>query len=822
MATFLKFTFDRTGGREIMRKKIRKLCCMGLAMAVLLGVLSPAASAAGAEIAAGLASLSITGVPAPQNNAGTGIPYLDENGQQASCDTYTEIGSGMLTWGTAGQSTWYVASSTQTLSGRVTVNGDVHLILVNNANLTVSGGIRVASGSSLTIYAQSAGDTMGALIANASSAGNAGIGGNVGDSNGAITINGGEITASGADASGRSGGGAGIGSGDRARAEGTITINGGDVTATGGTGEHGAGAGIGGGGNSSAAKEIVITGGVIYAEAGANGAAGIGGGGHDGLLEKIVITGGTITAKGTYRNGSAGNGKANAIGGGSGGYAADPSDFSNCMITDAQAKLTSIYGDKDNSGLAVLDKNYTIETGATLEIPKGTTLVIESGVTLTNNGTFIHNGGLDNRGTVTGSGTAVHNLSSGTAVNADEHEGKCGCGETVRMAHGFGNYRDNGDGTHTEYCSICQYEKATAAHSYNTWTENDAFMQNCGTCGMQRTITVGSVSGKVQFDTSGPDIKADLTLQAEASADAEGMSWQWQKMETKTALSIAPSESHDDGYYQSYTYRDVPEGGTIAFRYQASGPCSFRYYLMGPDRFMEEIQVDEAMSGYETVVIPELPAGTYTLEISPMQTDMLTLDTQPTQVSYEAYADINGATKAAYTVPDFESGAQYRVQIRLGNETLVREYRSPERLAITGVAAQDAQYDGSAHTGYTGTAAAAGYTGEIAVTYQMKSGENYRNIPSAPVDPGQYRVLFTIDSQDGASYGIEALEFTITAQDTPADGSGADGNGGTSSGEGVVQTGDGRNLFFWVALMCTSAAGLAGAGFAYKRSKKRA
>lgn len=803
-----------------MRKKIRKLCCMGLAMAVLLGVLSPAASATGAEIAAGLASLSITGVPAPQNNAGTGIPYLDENGQQASCDTYTEIGSGMFAWGTAGQSTWYVASSTQTLSGRVTVNGDVHLILVNGATLTVGGGIRVASGSSLTIYAQSAGDTMGALTATASSAGYAGIGGNVWESNGAITINGGKIIATGSNGVGAAGGGAGIGSGDRARAEGAITINGGDVTATGGTGEYGAGAGIGGGGNSSSAKEIVITGGVIYAEAGANGAAGIGGGGHDGLLEKIVITGGTITAKGTYPNGSAGNGKANAIGGGGGKNAADPSDFSNCMITDAQAKATSIYGDKDNDGIAVLDNDYTIAAGTTFEIPKGTTLVIKSGVTLTNNGTFIHNGGLDNRGMVTGSGIVVHHLSSGTAVNADEHEGKCGCGETVRMAHDSGNYRDNGDGTHTEYCSICQYEKATAAHSYSTWTENDAFMQNCSICGAQRTITVDSVSGKVQFDTSGPDVKADLTLQAEASANAKGMSWQWEKMETKTALSIAPSESHDDGYYQSYTYRDVPEGGTIAFRYQASGPCSFRYYLIGPDYFREEIQVDEAMSGYETVVFPELPAGTYTLEIFSMQ-DVLTLDAQATQVSYGVYADISGATNASYTVPDFESGVQYRVQIHLANGTLMREYRSPERLAITGVTAQDAQYDGSAHTGYTGTAAAAGYTGKIAVTYQVKSEGAYRDISSAPVDPGQYRVLFTFDSQDGASYGIEALEFTITAQDTPADGSDTGDNGGTNPGEGVAQTGDSRNLLSWAVLLCTSAAGLAGAGFAYKKGRKR-
>ncbi len=81
-------------------------------MAVLLGVFSPAVSAASAETAAEQTSLAMTGVPAPQNNAGAGVFFLDENGTQASCDTYTEIGSGMFTWGVKGESTWYVAGST--------------------------------------------------------------------------------------------------------------------------------------------------------------------------------------------------------------------------------------------------------------------------------------------------------------------------------------------------------------------------------------------------------------------------------------------------------------------------------------------------------------------------------------------------------------------------------------------------------------------------------------------------------------------------------------------------------------------------------------
>ena len=789
-------------------------------MAVLLGVFSPAVSAASAETAAEQTSLAMTGVPAPQNNAGAGVFFLDENGTQASCDTYTEIGSGMFTWGVKGESTWYVAGSTQELAERVTVNGDVHLILVDGVTLTVRGGIRVASGSSLTIYAQSTEGLMGALVANASSEGNAGIGGNAMESNGAITINGGKITATGADASGNRGGGSGIGGGEGVKVKGTITINGGNITAIGGTGDYGAGAGIGGGGISSYVEKIVITGGVIYAEAGANGAAGIGGGGHDGILETIVITGGIITAKGTYRNGIPGNGHANAIGGGGGKNAADPSDFNDCIITDVQAQKTSIYGDKSNDGYAVLSENYIIADGETLEITEGTILVIERGVTLTNNGTFIHNGGLENYGMITGDGTVIHHLSSGTAIDANEHRGACGCGEPMQGAHIFGNYRDNEDGTHTGYCSICQYEKDTS-HTYNTQIISDAFVQSCSLCGMKRTITVSSVIGELQFDTSGPDIKVGLTLQAEASTDVQEMSWQWQKMETKTAFSIAPSKENDEGYRLSYTYQDVPEGGTIAFRYLASAACHFDYYLSGPDQSREYVNVDKAMSDYETVVFAELPAGTYTLHIyMPYEDNVLTLDMQAAQVSYGVYTDISGAAKASYTEMAFESGAQYRVQIFLENQTLVREYLCPERLTISGVEAQVAQYDGSAHTGYTGTAVVEGYNGYIEVTYQIKNGETYRDIASAPVEPGQYRVLFTTVSEDGALYGIEALEFAITGQDTSSDNPGEGDNGGTNSGESAVQTGDESNLFFWTVLLCTSAACLAGAGFVYKRGRK--
>lgn len=457
-----------------------------------------------------------------------------------------------MSWGTAGTEQWYVAQGEININGRVTVNGDVHLILTDGASLTITDGIRVSDGNSLTIYAQSAGGGMGKLTATATSQGCAGIGGNNRESNGVLTINGGDITARGADYSGDNGGGAGIGSGYKAYASGTITINGGDIKAYGGTGNYGAGAGIGAGGSSSDAKEIIISGGTIYAQAGTNGAAGIGGGGHDGELESITITGGNITAKGTYRNGSTGNGQANAIGGGGGRSPADPSNFSSCVITDYESRETSLYGDPDNDGKTVFAEDYTIQSDETLVISKGTTLVINSGVTLTNNGTFIHDGALENNGEIIGDGETVHVIYSGNPADETYHEGACGCGETVRETHTFGNYRDKGDGTHAEYCSLCDYEKEPVAHSYVTSVENGTFKQVCSHCGDERTITVGDVGAALSYDMTGETIGIDANLSVQTSEEVEGISYQWQRSETLTVDSVEPS-TEESSYYARYT-----------------------------------------------------------------------------------------------------------------------------------------------------------------------------------------------------------------------------------------------------------------------------
>lgn len=141
--------------------------------------------------------------------------------------------SSMTTTMSAG---WYVVSDNVTVSDRISVSGDVHLVLCDGATLTAQTGISVTDGNSLTIYSQS-GNT-GKLVATVP-AGNethylAAIGGdrygNIHDAGtpvkaGSITIHGGDITATAYFSA------AGIGKAYEGKA-GNITIYGGKVTAS--------------------------------------------------------------------------------------------------------------------------------------------------------------------------------------------------------------------------------------------------------------------------------------------------------------------------------------------------------------------------------------------------------------------------------------------------------------------------------------------------------------------------------------------------------------------------------------------------------------
>ena len=148
---------------------------------------------------------------------------------------YTEVKSTDVSWGNENTESWYVAEGTVEIPSRVTVTGNVHLILKDGCNLTVNGGIQVAGENSLTIYAQTengeVNNVTGQLTAKANgNTGDAGIGGNgvkddnnivTGETAGAITIHGGTVTAIGNDSD------AGIGGGKNGSA-GTFSTTGAD------------------------------------------------------------------------------------------------------------------------------------------------------------------------------------------------------------------------------------------------------------------------------------------------------------------------------------------------------------------------------------------------------------------------------------------------------------------------------------------------------------------------------------------------------------------------------------------------------------------
>lgn len=375
------------------------------------------------------------------------------------------------------ESGWYVVREGEVANGkRTVVSGDVHLILMNGAELNCRKGIQLNSDSSLSIYSEiNAGDEpVGKLTAVGSSPDSddtghrAGIGGDEtlqhsgdvtifggeifcqgqgraagiggggmeGDS-GTIEILGGTVEARGDDlglgagigsgGDGNSGnivigeraivrafgsgmGGAGIGSGKAGYCT-NIEINGGDITATGYNGAAGIGAGAG----HRCRDGITITGGHVKATGGSksegNGGAGIGGGGGDKFSGGFA--GGNILISGGYVEAAGGAGSLNdgdGIGNGGGFKGPDPSTFSTgdsgkaiifasaggesgAAIYDQSGKeneswrgiifengVGAAYGDQ------TLQEDLTIAKEQSLEIPKGTKLVVPDDVTLTNYG----------------------------------------------------------------------------------------------------------------------------------------------------------------------------------------------------------------------------------------------------------------------------------------------------------------------------------------------------------------------------------------------------------------------------------------------------
>ncbi|MCF2665327.1 S-layer homology domain-containing protein [Oscillibacter valericigenes] len=380
--------------------------------------------------------------------------YLDEDGAEQTCNTAIVVTSEDTTWTTG----WYVVTGDVTMGTadapkRVTVTGDVHLILADGCNFTVKGGIQVqdddaditnGSANALAIYAQSTEEsTMGRLTAQNAAKGNAGIGGGgYGGNGGTITINGGTVKATGGDGAAIGGGGSSSSGGYNAGGSGgTITINGGSVTAT---CDSGGGAGIGGGvgldwgiggyGAGGSGGTITINGGTVNATSTTGAGIGGGGGNNGGIGGEITISGGTVetTSIGggksisSEQNGAPGtfqttnNGSAVIFASSIGDQSGKESDAWSGIIFEGDAD-GKVYG---TSVTPIED--FTIDSGKTLLIPESAALTIAD-ITAVNSGSVYVDGALT--GTVSGDGGVYYPLTvnGGTAtgtLNLEQHDGK--------------------------------------------------------------------------------------------------------------------------------------------------------------------------------------------------------------------------------------------------------------------------------------------------------------------------------------------------------------------------------------------------------------
>ena len=324
--------------------------------------------------------------------------------QVETIDTYTTITSNTIQWNNG----WYVAQGEVTIGTddnpqRVTVTGDVHLILTDGCTLTVNGGIQLEAGNSLTIYGQSEqAGTMGKLTASITSENtaiyNAAIGGNTGKTGGTLTVCGGAVEATvsvsndlksssqtpqGGNIYGAAIGGGGTKTGNGGNG-GTATVYGGAVEATvtvidvsqsdpdtsqgnnnGSFAGDSYGAAIGGGGsetgNGGNGGTITIFGGTVRAESSCG--AGIGGGSGDigggGIGGNITIFGGTVRAESVLGAG---------IGGGSGGSGGG--DGGAITISGGAVRAESYYGGGIGGG-GDLSGGNTGGDGGTITISGG-------------------------------------------------------------------------------------------------------------------------------------------------------------------------------------------------------------------------------------------------------------------------------------------------------------------------------------------------------------------------------------------------------------------------------------------------------------------
>ena len=351
------------------------------------------------------------------------VTYLDDQGQVQSCTQYEPLNAeniaSKLNLGADGQSSWYVMDGTVEAADRIEIAGDVHLILANGSALTAKGGIHVAEGKSLTIYAQSTDENqMGKVEIEITVLyeSKAAIGANEGENCGSITINGGSINIEINSDTCAAIGGAKGGNG------GVITINGGKVVAKQDyyTSFPSAAAVIGGGEGGSAGK-ITINGGYVeakqtggyrndYTKRWSTGAAIGGGKGGDG--GKITITGGNVTADAS-NNGNDLNSSVSTYGAAIGGGYQGNSGY--IHITGGEVTAVTYHKISNGSRGACIGGGGGIKTNTGSIIIEGNAVVTTKG---TGQSAGIGGGEAQNSGNILIQGDTTVNATGGSDASA--------------------------------------------------------------------------------------------------------------------------------------------------------------------------------------------------------------------------------------------------------------------------------------------------------------------------------------------------------------------------------------------------------------------
>ena len=544
------------------------------------------------------------------------VSYIDPTKEQTkqTCDSATVVTETDTAWGASdSQEHWYVVNSNVTINTRVTVTGDVHLILKDGFTLNATKGINVSKGNSLTMYAQSAGEGMGKLITTGSVS-VAGIGGiwfygadSANCTSGTITINGGMVKATGGYSS------AGIGGSSSGGAGGTITINGGTVTATGGTNAAGiggdggnitinggtvtatggsGGAGIGGrregtsggtitingghvtangsqrsfysagigGGFKGAGGSITINGGVVDAHGGWTG-IGSGEDGYSGTATgdcAVAVNGGVVTATGEHDAGIGGtfstgnNGNAVIIASSISGND-NTTGWSGLIITKTQGE-GKIYG---SDSFEIVD-DLEIPEGYTLTIEKGKTLTIPTDVTLTVDGEIINNGTMTIQGSITGTGSIIpkfeQNVGKPTASASQVTDTTLTIEAVTKPDGAIGN---------VQYGYTTENEKEIPAER---WSSSSTFS---GLAPATKHTIYVRYSGNGFYE---PVVSTGVEVYTAYSAPGENEGYTINYAnETVTAASnyeVRPTES--DGWTASGTALSITPGGTFQVRHAAA------------------------------------------------------------------------------------------------------------------------------------------------------------------------------------------------------------------------------------------------------------